>query len=196
MADYSDISEIALLGLLREDDQFAFNQIYKRYWKKLLMIAWNHSKNEAIAKDIVHEVFLSLWERRSEIEIKDLGAFLATSIKFTVFKYYQQESRHAKLVRENYIVQDWSEDEAKLDALFLKEFINGIVEEMPEKCRLVFKYSRDEGLKNSEIAEKISISEKGVEANLTRALKIIRHELKNAGLLSLTLYLLLRNLFS
>ncbi|RXF70160.1 RNA polymerase sigma-70 factor [Arcticibacter tournemirensis] len=193
MADYSDISEIALLGLLREDDQFAFNQIYKRYWKKLLMIAWNHSKNEAIAKDIVHEVFLSLWERRSEIEIKDLGAFLATSIKFTVFKYYQQESRHAKLVRENYIVQDWSEDEAKLDALFLKEFINGIVEEMPEKCRLVFKYSRDEGLKNSEIAEKISISEKGVEANLTRALKIIRHELKNAGLLSVAFYLLFRN---
>lgn len=195
MAIYADLTESSLLNLIREDDHEAFSQIYKLYWKRLLMIAWNHSKDEAVAKDIVHEVFLSLWERRACLEIRDLGAFLATSIKFAVFKYYQQESRRAELARQNYQVSDVSDDEEKLDALFLREFINGIVEEMPERCRLVFRYSRNEGMKNAEIAEKISITEKGVQANLTRALKIIRHELKNAGLLGISLYLILRTLF-
>ena len=85
----------------------------------------------------------------------------------------------AGLLGQNYEFDDLTNDEAKLDALFLKEYINGIVEEMPEKCRMVFRCSREIGMKNKEIADKFQITEKGVEANLTRALKIIRAELKN-----------------
>jgi RNA polymerase sigma factor (sigma-70 family) len=69
--------------------------------------------------------------------------------------------------------------------LFLQEYINQIVEDLPKKCKLVFKSSRQLGMKNSEIAFQMNISEKGVEANLTRALKIIRGSLENAGILLL-----------
>jgi len=170
------------MQLLREGDQKAFTEIYHRYWKKLLAIAWNHSNKSEHAKDIVHEVFMSLWERRNTIEIQNPAAFLATAVKFSLFKYHLKEHRRAELAKENYSFDEASHDDAVLDALFLQEFIDGIVEEMPEKCRLVFKYSRDLGLKNTEIAQKIKISEKGVEANLTRALKILRNELKDYGL--------------
>jgi len=179
---YNRYSDLELIQLLKEGDQKAFTEIYHRYWKKLLLIAWNLSNRSDHAKDIVHEVFMSLWERRNTIDIQNPAAFLATSVKFSLFKYHQKEYRRAELTRENYVFDETCHDESGLDAIFLQEYINGIVEEMPEKCRLVFKYSRDLGLKNTEIAEKIKISEKGVEANLTRALKILRNELKDYGL--------------
>ncbi|UOE47226.1 RNA polymerase sigma-70 factor [Mucilaginibacter sp. SMC90] len=181
MSKCSTYTDQELTALLQADDHDAFTEIYQRYWKKMLAVAWNHSKDTAIAKDLVHEVFLSLWERRRSVEIQSIAAFLATAVKFSVFKHYQREKHRADLARENYEFADITHDEHKLDALFLQEYIDGIVEEMPEKCKLVFRYSRDLGLKNAEIAEKIEISEKGVEANLTRALKIIRGELKNYG---------------
>jgi len=148
----------------------------------MLQIAWNHSKNGDIAKDIVHEVFISLWERKNDTVIDDAGAFLATAVKFQVFKHYQKETRRAELAKVNYAFEDICLDEQKIDAAFLQDFIDGVVEQMPKQCRVIFQYSRNEGLNNKEIAEKINISEKGVENTLGRALKIIRMELRNYGL--------------
>jgi len=179
---YNRYSDLELMQLLKEGDQKAFTEIYHRYWKKLLLMAWNLSNRSDHAKDIVHEVFMSLWERRNTIEIQNPAAWLATSVKFSLFKYFQKEYRRTQLARENCVFDEASYDEQALDAIFLQEYIDGIVEEMPEKCKLVFKYSRDLGLKNTEIAQKVHISEKGVEANLTRALRILRSELKDYGL--------------
>jgi len=181
MFNYGTYTNEQLTALLKEGDHAAYTEIYRRYWKKLLLIAWNHSKDELAAKDIVHDVFISLWERYADVEINNLPAFLATSVKFTVYKYYQKEQRRSGLALQNYEYETIVNDEDKLDAIFLQEYVNGIVEKMPEKCRLVFGYSRNLGMKNSEIATKIQITEKGVEANLTRALRIIRGELKNHG---------------
>ena len=178
MYHYNICSDHELIALLKEDDHAAFTEIYKRYWKKMLLIAWNHSHDKATSKDIVHDVFMGLWDRRNTVEILNLSAFLATSVKFSIFKFYQKESRRTELISQNYQFEELTNDEDKLDALFLNEYINGIVEEMPEKCRLVFSLSRDLGMKNAEIADKLNITEKGVEANLIRALKIIRAELK------------------
>jgi len=178
MYHYNICSDHELMALLKEDDHAAFTEIYKRYWKKMLLIAWNHSHDKATSKDIVHDVFMGLWDRRNTVEILNLSAFLATSVKFSIFKFYQKESRRTALISQNYQFEELTNDEDKLDALFLNEYINGIVEEMPEKCRQVFSLSRDLGMKNAEIADKLNITEKGVEANLTRALKIIRAELK------------------
>ncbi|WP_240049295.1 sigma-70 family RNA polymerase sigma factor [Mucilaginibacter psychrotolerans] len=171
-----------MTDLLSQSDINAYNEIYRRYWKKLLLIAWNHSQDNGISKDIVQEVFIALWERRKDIQINNLAAFMVTSVKFQVFRHYQKEHRRVRLALENYEYDEVVLDEQKLDARFLQDFINGVVEEMPEKCKLIFRYSRGEGLKNNEIANKINISEKGVENTLTRALKILRGELKNHGI--------------
>jgi len=182
MSELRSCTDGKLLDLLKGDSEPAFTEIYNRYWKKLLLVAWNHSRNDAIAEDIVHEVFMSLWERRSTIEIDNLSAFLATSIKFSVFRFLQRERRRIELAVENYEFTELIFEEDHLDARFLKEYIDGVVEVMPEKCKLVFRYSRELGMKNKEIAEKMAISEKGVEANMTRALKTIRIELKDYGI--------------
>jgi RNA polymerase sigma-70 factor (ECF subfamily) len=170
------------LQSLRHGKKEAYNEIYNRYWKKMLIVAWNHSKDEDIAKDILQEVFIDLWEKYRNYDIQSLPAFLATAVKFKVFKHYQKEHRRATLARENLIFDERTYDEESLNARFLKEMIDGIVEEMPEKCRLVFHYSRNLGLKNDEIAEQANITKKTVENTLNRALRIIRGKLKEHGI--------------
>ncbi|MCR8560676.1 sigma-70 family RNA polymerase sigma factor [Mucilaginibacter sp. BJC16-A38] len=176
-------SDQELITLLQEGDHAAFTEIYTRYWEKMVLIAWNHTRDKCAAEDIVHEVFISLWKEKNNLQILNVGGFLATKIKFAVFKNYRKEQRRTKLAEMNFDFNDVSLDEEKLDALFLQEYINGIVEDLPEKCRLVFKYSRQLGMKNADIASQMNISEKGVEANLTRALKIIRNNLETTGIL-------------
>jgi RNA polymerase sigma-70 factor (ECF subfamily) len=188
MFRFSVLTDFELTALLKLGDQGAFTEIYERFWKKLLQIAWNHTKDKKMSEDMVHEVFMSLWERKEKLDIADVGAFLATSVKYTVFKNYQRESRRSKLAELNYPFNNITDDEEKLDAIFLREYIDGIVEKLPEKCKMVFRYSREKGLKNAEIAAEMNITEKGVEANLTRALKMIRGNLENSGILLIVAY--------
>jgi len=185
MNAYSSYTDQQLTALLKEADDAAFTELYNRYWKKMLLVAWNHCKDKAQAEDVVHEVFLSLWHKKDQLDVQSIPAFLTTCIKFGVFKHYQREHKREMLALQNYKVNEATDDEEKLDALFLKEYIEGIVEQLPEKCRLTFQYSRIDGLSNAEIAEKMQISEKGVEANLTRALKVIKGNLKDSSLLLL-----------
>lgn len=180
--NYELYTDQQLLDLLCKDDTGAYAEIYRRYWKKLLTMAWNHSDSKEAAEDIVHEVFVSLWDRKNTVEIGDVTGFLITSVKYSVFKAFQKKSRRESLLKNHYEFAEVTDDEKKLDARFLQDYIDGIVEKMPEKCSIVFRYSRELGLKNAEIAEMINISEKGVEARLTKALKLIRGGLKKYGL--------------
>ncbi len=179
---YKNYDDQELLTYLRQNHRGAYNEIYNRYWKKMLLVAWNHCRNNIIAKDIVQEVLIDLWEKQPTCSINSLSAYLATAVKFKIFDQYKKEQRRNSLAKQYYVYEDICLDEQKLDARFLQDIINGIVEEMPEKCRLVFHYSRNLGLKNSEIAEQTNTTKKTVENNLNRALKIIRCELKNHGI--------------
>jgi RNA polymerase sigma-70 factor (family 1) len=193
MPDYSTYTDELLTLFLKKGEQGAFTEIYNRYWDTMLAIAWNHSKDRAVSKDIVHDVFISLWERRDLINIQNLPGFMAASVKLSIYHYYQKEQRRSQLAQKNFEYEIISYEEDKLDARFLQQYIDDIVEELPEKCRLVFRYSRENGMKNSEIAAEMQITEKGVEANLTRALKIIRGELKKYGVLLLAIIYIYRS---
>jgi len=195
MSDYSHYTDELLTFHLKKGEQAAFTEIYNRYWRQMLAIAWNHSKDSAVAKDIVHDVFISLWEKCNEADIRNLPAFLAGSIKLSIYHYYQKEQRRGELAQQHLDFETMAYTEDKLDARFLQQYIDSIVEELPEKCRLVFRYSRENGMKNSEIATEMQITEKGVEANLTRALKIIRGGLKKYGGLILISFQLYQSIF-
>lgn len=177
-------NEHELMERLRQGDHVAFTQLYGYYWKPMLLVAWNHTKDKILAEDIVHEVFMALWEKRSLREIDSVAGFLTTAVKFSIFKHYQKEQRRRELDNELPPPVTIVNDESRLDALFLSEYLAGLVEELPEKCRIVFKHSRDDGLKNAEIAQLLQVSEKAVEANLTRALKTLRKRIKEGGFLA------------
>ena len=179
MAPYSTHSDEQLVVLLRNDDGEAFVEIYNRYWDKLLAIGYNHARSKEIAEEIVQDVLMSLWTRRNSMEIGRLAAYLATAVKFAVFKVLAKESRRKTLLAGQLADNEISLDEATIEAKFLKEYLDGVVAGLPEKCRLVFTYSREHQLSTKEIADALQLSHKTVESHLTKALKTIRHYLGN-----------------
>ncbi|MDP9078898.1 MAG: RNA polymerase sigma-70 factor [Bacteroidota bacterium] len=182
MSRYNELSDEELIGLLRKDDHAAFTEIYNRYWNKLMAIAYNHTKDKSSAKEIVQELFVGLWNRKNALSIKSLNGYLATAVKFSVYKQIERERKHREIAQREYPQKAFTNDDHIVELKFLQEYINGQVELLPEKCRLVFNYSRVKGLSNAEIAKEMNISEKTVEGHLTKGLKKIQVNLKNSGI--------------
>lgn len=177
--DQSSLDDSELLCLMQTGKEWAFSEIYRRYWEKLLAVGYYHMKNKEAAKEIVHDVLLSLWLRRETLVIQSLPAYLGTAVKFSVLKAITREKRQQELLAgNNTTLETVAEEEEKLDAKFLKDFLAGEVEKLPEKTRLVFKYSREEHLSMIEVADKLDISLKTVEYHISRALKTLRSSLR------------------
>lgn len=167
-----------ILSLLLKGSEDAFTIIYNRYWRRLIGLAYSHTKDKFVAEEIVQEIFLSLWQRKDKIHITSLSAYLATAVKFAVFKHIYSQKRRGEILDQIPLQSSLEWIEEKIDAKFLQEYINGIVEILPEKCRYVYLQSRTKGLTIPEIARQMSIAEKTAEAHLTKALKFIRINLK------------------
>jgi RNA polymerase sigma-70 factor (ECF subfamily) len=178
----SGAPEKDLVRELQSGSAAAFGEIYDRYWKILLAIAFSRLADRQASEEAVQEVFLSLWARREDVLIESLQAYLATAVKFTVFRQLLNEKRRKDLLEQNYHPHKEQFEETKIYGKFLEEYIQGIVETLPGKCKLVFKYSREEGMTIPEIAKEMNISVKTAEAHLTKALRILRGSLKRSGL--------------
>lgn len=183
-------SDSQLIDSLKQGNEAAIAEIYTRYWQKLLAIAYNHLKDKALAEEVVQEVLIKLWDRRAQLQIQSLPDYLATAVKYSVFRALHRQKRKEEITQQVFRINDQYEfDEERIYARFLQNYINGEVEKLPEKCQLVFKYSRQQGMSILQIAQKLNIAEKTVETHLTKALKFIRGSLRNAGLFLLTLLL-------
>jgi RNA polymerase sigma-70 factor (family 1) len=177
-----------LLLALRDGDENAFTTIYNTYWKKLLALAYANLKDKMLAEEVVQEVFISLWNRRFDQRIESLEAYLATAVKFSTFKSLHRNRRHSEIENQTETKDYYIQDDV-IESKFLKEYLDGVVEKLPDKCRLVFKLSRESYLSNKEIAKDLDISEKSVEAHITRALKLLKSNLQKAGILILLIFI-------
>ena len=167
-----------LLRCLSKGEEPAFTEIYNRYWEKLVATGYYFTRDKQSAEDIVHEVMISLWLRKNEITIESLNAWLGTAVKFAVFKSIAREKRRREL-RAGYQSPDTeSFTEDKLDARFIEDLLHKRTEQLPEKARLVFDYSRKQELTIAEIARKMDLSPKAVEYHMTKALRALRETFK------------------
>lgn len=180
--DYSLYEDHELIILLRQGDAEAFTCIYDRYWEKLFAIAYHFCRQKEMAREIVQDIFMGLWDRRSSIVIQSLPAYLATAAKFLVFRELRKESRRRNSREINVTVQAAISEEEAIDARFLHDYIRGQVEQLPDQCRIVYRYSREQHLSISQIATILGISPKTAENHLTRALKALRLSLRSVRL--------------
>lgn len=180
MHENSNDSE--LVEQLKSNDEAAFTHIYNKYWEKLFAIGFSYCRQKQIAEEMVQDVLMSLWDRRHTIAITNLSAYLATAIKFAVFKHLLKEKRRAELLEQGLSPVMYISEEEHINGRFLQDYINGVVETLPQQCRLVFRYSRNGELSIPEIAEKMQLSPKTVESHLTKALRILRLSLRGLRL--------------
>jgi RNA polymerase sigma-70 factor (family 1) len=178
-----DISDNGLFRSVKNDDQKAFEEIYRRYWSKLFIYAHNVLKESEICEDIVQEIFTNLWLRRKEVEISDLSPYLYQAVKFQIFKHFRQSKY------KNQLTEQFRNFQTQLNTDELTEFnelsarVDKFVSQLPEKRRLIFHLSRYEELSNKEISEKLNISLQTVKNEISKSLKFIRKALKNLNYL-------------
>ncbi|WP_164974205.1 RNA polymerase sigma factor [Filimonas effusa] len=180
MSTKQENSEQELLLQLREGNEKAFTEIYYLYWKLMFYVASNKLNNPHDAEEVVQEVFADLWRRRAAVRVDvSLKAFLAAAVKFQVYALMARRYRESEKKAQLEVVQQTtpSPDE-QLQLKFLYEQFYDLTQQLPEKCRLVYRLSREEGLTNKEIAGHLDISEKTVESQMTKALKKLRGGLK------------------
>lgn len=135
---------------------------------------------EADAEEVVQDVFAGLWKRRATLVLQhSFHTYISAVVKYEVLRrlavrrtkdVFEQERARSFTETDN-STQQW------LNYEDLREQIEATVQALPEKCRLVFRLSREEGLSERQIAEVLSISQKTVEAHKSRALKALRHSL-------------------
>ncbi|MCQ6960766.1 RNA polymerase sigma-70 factor [Mucilaginibacter sp. JC4] len=169
-----------LLTSLRNDDEDAFREIYNKYWRKLYIVAANRVDNEQDAEEIVQDIFAALWVRRKCIVITDngLGKYLTSSVKYRVIKTlgrYALKQNYLNAIPANSCIDDSTQQWLAFEEL--KEELAKYVSQLPEKCQIVFKMSRELGYSQKRIAAELSISEKTVEAHLQKAFKVLRSKL-------------------
>lgn len=177
MLPFSTYPDETLVQLVQADNEQAFNQIYHRYWRKLYALAFQRLRSKQAAEDVVQEVLAGVWQRRHSTLISHLESYLAAATRYAVFRQLSKEAAQASVItrtQEKEPVFDEIQDVRLLEQMVQKE-----VNKLPEKCRLVFQYSRDLGLTNKEIAGSLDISQKAVEKHITKAIRTLRSQLKS-----------------
>lgn len=175
-----------------------FDELFSKYYPKLMIYA-TRFLDEENAEDIVQDVFLELWERRSQIEMGDyIVSFLYRSTYSKCLNFIKHDQivkgygeNQAKLfeLKMEYFQPDSNETMKRLESEEMRESINGAINELPEKCREVFCMSYLNEMKNKEIADFMDISLRTVEAHMYKALKYLRDRLKIIELIIVYLFL-------
>ncbi len=168
-------TDTELLNRIADKNEAAFTELYSRYWQKLFAIAYNRLQDRESAEDAVHDVFAALWVNNQLNEIQSPANYLATAVKYTVLgkvKKKIQEREHLLTAVPSEAFADTTE--YALHNRQVLELIKQEVEQLPEKCRLIFQYSRNEHMPVKQIAAKMQISPKTVENQLGKAIRHLR----------------------
>jgi RNA polymerase sigma factor (sigma-70 family) len=181
LTNLSTYTDDALVALLKDGDQLIFTEIYNRYWDKLFYVAYGHLKSSAEAEEIVQQVFLTLWNKKAQLDIQSLSVYLAAMTRYAVYKQLAKEKK--KQLAESKV--SYKENagvgmEDSIDNKAVLELIKKLSHELPQKCRLVFIHNKLLDLPLEEVARNMNISIKTAEAHLTKALKIVRSKLGNS----------------
>jgi RNA polymerase sigma-70 factor (ECF subfamily) len=170
-----------LTSPLQDDPGAAFDALVRAHYGRLCNFGFRFVGSRDVAEDIVQDVFALLWRQRGEFDVRDPLPYLYQAVRNRAVSYQRQQG-----VRERWRdqVSAGSADRAAegggasdLEAKELAGAVARAVQELPERCRLIFTMSREQDLSYVEIARALGISVKTVETQMGRALKALRTRL-------------------
>ncbi len=174
------MDELFLINGIQAKNKIVFDFIFHYYYSGLCAFAEKITGNRKTAEDIVQDLFVNLWVKNNQIVIStSLKNYLFTSVKNRSLDFLKHEKTKAKRLKDMPIPPP-PDDMPNL--LFAESELTHIVEEcldrLPPRCKEIFILSRFDGLKNQEIADKLGISKRTVELQVSNALKSLRSNLK------------------
>ena len=155
--------------------------LYVQSADKLFRVSYQLVGSIEVAESLVHNVFCDIWDRRETLDIKvPLEAYVVQSVKYESFRYLkdkvERKKNHKEVVSSTRTFHNDTEEQ--LQAQELKSRINTLIKTFPARCQAVFRMSREKFMSNKEIASELGISEKAVEKQMTKALKLLRVSVK------------------
>ncbi len=184
MALHSSYTDKQLIQSLRNGDEDAFTEIYERYWDKLLVYTMRVIRQQPEAEDIVQELFVSIWRRRHDLNIDHaLSTYLYSSTRYLTLRYMERNITRSDQLRRltaRLMEAGQQQDPAIESEIFgreLREEIDRLVRELPEKMQEVFLLSRRDYLSYKDIGIRLSISEETVKKQIYNSLRILRRRL-------------------
>jgi RNA polymerase sigma-70 factor (ECF subfamily) len=175
-----------LLQHLKRDDGQTFRLLFRQYYRYLTTIAWRMVRDAAAAEDLVQDVFAELWKRRHDLPDDLLvKSYLRQAVVNKAINFLQKQKRFALDDTPQASAATGSfEAHYETEIGDLKALVTYTVDALPDKCRAIFSMSRYEEMSNREIAERLDISIKTVENQMTIALRRLRDALREGGFIA------------
>lgn len=162
---------------LLENDETALKLLYEEYGNQLLQFAFAVIPLRPVAEEIVADVFIKVWEKRQRIAtVENLKMYLYITTRNIAYSYYRKYNRKRTVDLDELTLPYYQIDNTPEDALITAEVLQAIheaVNNLPPKCKLVFKLVKEDGLKYREVAELLELTPKTVENQIAIALKKI-----------------------
>lgn len=173
----SGMDEADLLKRLQVGEENIFEALYDQYFSALYLHAYNKLRDREVAKDIVHDLFVSLWEKRASIPInKSISSYLYVSIRNRTLDYLAKEKSKEKYLDSliDFMEASPSATDHRVRKKMLEEQIDQVLDNLPPRLKEVFQLSRKHHLTHREISEKLNLSEQSVRSYVKDALKVFR----------------------
>ncbi len=159
------------------DDESAYKDLFIAFFKPLQQFAFSFIKTKELAEEIVSDVFIKIWQKRSELElIANLKVYLYVSIKNTALTYLLKQHRQVAISIDELDVELESftpnPEEILLSGELIKK-VEEVIRTLPPRCKIIFKLIKEDGLRYKEVAEILNISVKTIDNQLAIALRKI-----------------------
>jgi RNA polymerase sigma-70 factor (family 1) len=162
-----------------QDNELAFAELYQRHVRFLVYTAIRKTGSKSVAEDIVQDTFIKFWIKRQTFDIeKNVQAYLSGILKNNVIDHYHREQKKALLPLDDVEIPGIDNTQEYLNLNVLSNLYEQSLTKLPPKCRTAFELSR-KGFSMKEIAQSMEISEKTVEAHISKALRLLRIEMKD-----------------
>ena len=164
------------------NDQHAFEDLYRHYFVRLFRFCFSIVHQKEPAEEIVHDVFLKLWKRKASASaITNVEVYLYVSVRNHALNYLRNDHFSGKTDIDTPDIDSQCAERIRFQAdpeqlMVSAEIIKDVlsaIDQLPPKCKLIFKLIKEDGLKYKDVARLLDLSLKTVEAQLAIAIKKI-----------------------
>ena len=181
-----DLMEALIVQNLKEGNEHAYKYVFDAHYDVLCVIAVRYLHDDFMAESVVGDVIFHLWETRENIDIQtSLRQYLIRSVRNRCLDYlksrqFRHEQTLSTLTDDSRLLERSASHDHPLGYLLEKELeqtINDVIEGLPADCRRIFKMSRFDGKRNTEIAQELGISVNTVKYHMKQALRLLQQQL-------------------